>query len=436
MGSRERPGIFAPDFAEVPFWWDAAPRPRRPPEPVPARADVAVVGSGHTGLVAALTLARGGRGVVVLEAGVPGHGASSRNAGFVGRTLKHDFPAIAAHRGRAFAEAVYREVFAAYDFLRDLVAGEGLACHYVRGGRFLAALSARHYEHMARSLEERRKALGEPFAMIPRAEQHREIGSDAYHGGAVTEERASIHPGLYQLGLLERALAAGVRILSGTEVTGVQADGAGFAVATARGRMAARDVLVATNGYTGWATPWLRRRLVPFHGFMVATEPLPPSVVDRVLPRPRIVQDYNVNIFFVRRSPDGRRILFGGYTGGPARDLRAKAARLHAAMARLFPDLAGARLSHAWSGQCAATLDHLPHIGVRDGMHHALGYSFTGVPMGTWLGRKAALQILGDRDGATAFDGEPFPAAPFFTRHRWFVPMAMAYYDWQDRRGL
>jgi glycine/D-amino acid oxidase-like deaminating enzyme len=271
---------------------------------------------------------------------------------------------------------------------------------------------------------------------VPRAEQHREIGSDAYHGGAVTEERASIHPGLYQLGLLDRACAAGVRVLAGTPVTGLQADGAGVRVATARGTMAARNVLVATNGYTGPATPWLRRRVVPFHGFMIATEALPEATIDKVLPRPRIVQDYNVNIFFVRRAPDGRRILFGGYTGGPARDLRAKAARLHAEMVRLFPDLAGARLSHAWSGKCAATFDYLPHIGVRDGVHHALGYSYTGVPMGTWLGRKAALQILGDRDGATAFDGQPFPTAPLYTGNPWFVPLAMAYYDWQDRRGL
>ena len=77
--------IFAEDFRAEPWWWHAAPRPEEAPAPLPAETDVAIVGSGYTGLSCALTLARGGRDVAVLEADVPGFGASSRNAGFVGK---------------------------------------------------------------------------------------------------------------------------------------------------------------------------------------------------------------------------------------------------------------------------------------------------------------------------------------------------------------
>jgi glycine/D-amino acid oxidase-like deaminating enzyme len=168
----------------------------------------------------------------------------------------------------------------------------------------------------------------------------------------------------------------------------------------------------------------------------VATEPLPRERIERILPNARTVIEFTHNIFFMRRSPDGERLLFGGYTGGPVPSLAAMATRLHAALLRILPDLAGVRLSHAWTGRCAATFDLYPHIGVHDGVHYALGYCFAGVPMGSWMGMKAALKITGAADAGTSFDSLPFRTAPFYTGNPWFVPLVMKYYDWQDRRSL
>ncbi len=419
-----------------PYWWDIAPRISCVETLLPGRIDVAIVGSGYTGLVAAITLARAGRSVVVLDAEAPGHGASTRNAGFVGRALKDDFTDLIARHGLAFARRAYEEVWAAYAFVFQLVESESIPCHLERCGRFIPVFSQRQYDKLARELEVRNRYLDDPFEMVPKAEQHRFLGTDLYHGGSYGPERGAIHPGLYHQGLLERAAGAGATIVGWTPVTGVANDGKEVIVATTRGNVRARDVLVATNGYTGSASPWLRRRVVPFHGFMIATEPLAPEVIARALPQPRIVEDYRTNIDFVRRSPDGTRVLFGGRTGGPARDLGAKAQRLRECLVRLFPDLAGARISHAWTGRCAATFDSMPHIGLRDGVRYAMGFNYMGIPMGTWLGYKAALGILGRADAATAFDGRPFPTRVFYRGQPWFVPAVMAYYDWKDRAAV
>ena len=72
--------IFTDDVKFEPYWWDAAPRPKETPPELPARTDVAVVGSGYSGLSAALTLARGGRDVTVFEAGAVGPGPGPRAA--------------------------------------------------------------------------------------------------------------------------------------------------------------------------------------------------------------------------------------------------------------------------------------------------------------------------------------------------------------------
>jgi len=428
--------IFTTGFKETPFWWEAGPRLERPQAALPAQVDVAIVGAGFTGLVAGLTLARGGRSVAVLEAQRLGEGASSRNAGYIGRTLKHSFSSLIESRGLEGALAIYRDARAAYDFVYDLVEREGIQCHLRRSGRFMAALSPRHYDGMARELEIKRRHLGDEFAMVARGEQHRETGSDLFHGGAMIPEMGAIHPALYVNGLIAAVERAGAGLYDRAAVTSIAREAGGFLVATSRGAVRAKEVAIATNGYTGAATPWLRRRLIPFNGFMVATDVVPRALLDRVAPSDRTYHDWNNNLTYWRRAPDQDRLLLGWRTGSPTRDLKVKARRLKGRMDQILPDLKGTKLAHVWTGQCAATFDLWPHIGSHDGMHYGAGYCFAGVPMGSWFGYKLAQRILRANDAGTAFDGEGFPTRFYYRGWPWFRPLAVAKFDWEDRRGL
>ncbi|WP_119460047.1 NAD(P)/FAD-dependent oxidoreductase [Rhodospirillaceae bacterium SYSU D60014] len=422
------------DFKETPYWWEAAPLVKLAPVPVPARVDVAIVGGGLTGLNAARILARAGRSVAVFEAGDPGEGASSRNAGYVARTLKHSFLDLERQHGLDYAVTTYKEMQAAFDSVRDVIRDERIDCQFRIDGRYMPTASPAHYESMARELEARRRHLGSEFEMVPRRAQHRELATDLYHGGAVMPDLGGLHPGLYYRGLLDRARKAGATVVANTRVTGIDREpkGGGFTLATARGATQAREVIVATNGYTGRATPWLARRVVPFNGYMVATEPLPAELIGRVLPKDRTCIDSNHDPNFVRRSPDGERLLFGGLTGRRTDGLWPMAARLQALLERTLPDLKGVKLSHAWTGLCAGTFDFWPHVGARDGLHFAMGYNFAGVPMGTYLGQKVALKILGSPEARTVFD-RPFPTVPLYTGNPWFVPQVMRVFNWLDR---
>jgi glycine/D-amino acid oxidase-like deaminating enzyme len=88
-----------------PYWWSiAAPEPAAPVA-LAARYDVAIVGSGFTGLRAAVELLLAGRSVVILEREDPGFGASRRNAGYLGRAAKKTFSHLRHRHGADYALA-------------------------------------------------------------------------------------------------------------------------------------------------------------------------------------------------------------------------------------------------------------------------------------------------------------------------------------------
>lgn len=426
--------LFTVDFKAEPHWWDAAAPHHRRQDAPPAKVDVAIVGSGYTGLVAALHLARAGRSVAVIEANEAGSGASRRNAGYLGRTLKRSFTWLENHHGAEFATRVYRELDAARQFVFALVAELGIDCHIESCGRFIGANSLAHYTDLLRELEVMQRRLGFPYHAVSRNDLHKELASEAYVGGAVVPDLGAIHPALFHAGLLRAAEAAGVAVHTGIAFAGARETGDGFDLATSKGQIAARDLVMATNGYTPRFAEWLARRVIPFHGFMAATEELPAETMARLIPNRRTVIDSHVNINFIRPAPDARRILFGGLTGGPQPDLKAKGRDLHEMIRRLLPDLAQVKLSRVWSGQCAGTFDFMPHIGRQHGVWHALGYNFAGVPMGSYLGHKLALKIIGKEEGETVFGTTPFPTFPGYGGNPWFVPLAMRWFDWKDAR--
>ncbi|MDA8252204.1 MAG: FAD-binding oxidoreductase [Rhodospirillales bacterium] len=419
---------------DTPYWWDDAPL-SAVADALPKRIDVAVVGSGYTGLSAALTLARAGRSVAVLDAGVPGVGASARNGGMCGDMLKPSFDTLARRYGRARAVALFAEASEAFDFLEAFLAAEAIDCAYVRSGGFTGALKPAQYEAMARETAYLSRTIDLAADMVAKSAVRAEVGTDLYVGGRVLHRRGGLHPARYHAGLLARVRAAGAAVIGDCPVRGIDRSGDRFRLALAGAVLDARDVVVATNGYTARVTQALRRRVIPVTSYMIATETLSANLMATLMPKRRMLTDSNRLLCYFRPSPDNTRILFGGrpaYTEiGPAR----AAQRLARYMTALFPELRGVGLSHSWSGFIAYSFDRLPHVGLRDGMHYAMGYCGSGVVMATWLGRKAALRLLGDAEARSAFADLAHPTRPFYTGRPWFLPLVQAWYQGADAIG-
>ncbi|MFQ5954505.1 MAG: NAD(P)/FAD-dependent oxidoreductase [Kiloniellales bacterium] len=419
-----------------PYWWEAAPLPEPDEQPLPRETDVAIVGAGFTGLSAALTLTRAGRRVQVFDKDRPGEGASSRNGGIASGNIRTSFSKMVAAMGLERAKAIYGEGKRAREDLARFLDSERIDCDFALVGRFTGATTPAHYEQMAREAQFMHRHLGIATYAVPKAEQHAELGTDFYHGGVVRPDIGGLHPGRFHAGLLAAASAAGAVVHGRTAVTGVRRDGRGFEVRTARGVIGAGDVLVCTNGYTGGVTPWLRRRIVPIPSQIIATAPLMPELMRRLMPKRRMIGESRNLYHYYRPSPDGTRIVFGGRRGAETDDPFVKYRHLRRGLVAIFPELHSVAITHSWWGYTGYTFDFLPKLAVHEGVHYACGFCGSGVVWARWLGRKAALRILGDADAKTVFDEMPFRTRPLYNGRPWFLPAMIGWYRLKDSLGM
>jgi len=430
---------FAADFRAAPYWWDAA-EPVERAATLPAEAEVAIVGGGYAGLSAALTLRRLGHQPVVLDAERIGWGASSRNGGMVSGGLKVASGNLEKTLGAEQARAVVGAAAASFPFIEELIARENIDCDYVRCGRFVPAWTPGHYRALEAKVASVAEATGLPARMLPRARQREELGSDHYFGGMVAEATGSLHPGKYARGLADAAARAGATLVGGVRVQSIERSGSGARIVTDKGEVRAAAVLVATNGYSkapggAVAMPWLARRLVPVASYIIATEKLGRERVRELFPNLRMIADTKRVLNYFRPSPDGERLLWGGRasfrSGGAAAEEAAPT--LYRTMTEVFPQIRGVKITHAWTGYVAFTLDGLPHIGEQDGIHFAAGCQGSGVAMASWLGHQVALKLAKAANAPFALDLQHFAALPLYDGRPWFLPIIGEYYRLRDR---
>ena len=232
--------------------------------------------------------------------------------------------------------------------------------------------------------------------------------------------------------MAEVAIKYGANLFEGCGVFKIEPTSNGFALRTTKGDCKAKEVLVATNGYTDQLVPGLKPRIFAAGSYIIVTEPLSAELQAEISPKGRMFWDSKWFLNYFRLTPDGR-LLWGGRNNMSTRlDLVKSSQMLRAGMLRAFPQLKGIPVSHTWSGQLGLTFDLMPHIGRVDGIFYALGHGGHGLHTALLLGREVA-QLLSGEKTSSPFMEIPHQTHFFYRNEPWFLPLAalnLRFRDW------
>lgn len=414
--------------------WRLSSPPLLPCPPLQQRveADVAVIGGGFTGQMAAITLREAGKSVVVIDAAEPGWGASGRNNGQVIPGFKWDPDEIVERYGRD-GEALVAWGGDAPRLVFETIERLGIDCSPVRKGWIQPAYTDVATKRIERRCAQwaRRDACVEMLApeSLPQL-----LGTLIFQAGWVDRRGGSVNPLAYARGLAKAAIELGASVHAGTSARTMRRERGRWLVDCTNGaQIDARQVVVATAAYASDVVPGLSRSMVPVRTAQVATAPLGARMLETILPGRQCASDTRRLLTSFRISPDNRLVM-GGSGATATLDHSSIVPRLHAAAKEMWGHLGPLEWEFAWSGFFAVTNDHMPHIHeTADGVICALGCNGRGIGISSAMGKLMAERLLGK--DAREMPLKPIPMRPFaFHAFRTLgVAIATRYHGMRDR---
>lgn len=423
---------------QAPFWVEDHPRPAGlGSDELPAEIDYLVVGSGLTGLSAALRLAEAGKQVAVIDSGEIAGGASSINGGMVSPDVKAGIDTVHAYYGPRVAADMWESTVRSVELVKELSRRSAIDAVTHRGGMAALGRGGKQLRAFDRKLEWYREKFGVDWEVVDAREIDRIVGGDSFNVALYQPASLGVHPARLVFGLAGEVAQAGAKLVSHCPARSMERTRKGMTVSTGRGVAHAGDVILATNGYTTRApSRELARLVVPVGSYIIVTEPVGKEMADSVFPGGAMTYTPKRLLNYMRRTHDDRILVGGRRNLRPGLDLEASAEDLRQAMVRFWPQLEDARVSHVWGGRVGVPFDLIPHIGRVDGAWYALGYAGHGVALALQVGHELAGMLIGE-DPTSVYATIPHNGRFYYTgRSAWFLTPASLLYRALDRIGV
>jgi glycine/D-amino acid oxidase-like deaminating enzyme len=377
--------------------WEITAPPAPPTSPLKgeARADVAIIGCGYTGLSTALHCAEAGAKVVALEAVEVGFGGAGRNVGLVNAGMWLAPDDVATRLGGDYGERLLKLLGDGPSEVEALINKHRLACEFVHNGTLHCAIG----QSGLAKIEERCaqwSVRGAPVKILSREETARRIGVDMYAGSLLDSRAGTIQPLAYARGLAGAALVAGAIIHTQSPVRSAEQTGKVWTLKTDSGAVAANWVVVATDSYAeGAQWPQGKREQIRVPYFNFATRPLAPELAASILPGREGCWDTRMIMNSFRFDQAGR-FLFGSIGALRVAGLEVHRAWARRALKKTFPQIGEVEFEAQWYGMMGMTSNALPRFHrLAENVISFSGYNGRGIGTGTVFGRLLAEHVLG-----------------------------------------
>ncbi|HXV70352.1 MAG TPA: FAD-binding oxidoreductase [Acidimicrobiia bacterium] len=420
----------------VPFWVDDHPRPEGLTSDLPQQTDYLIVGSGLTGLSAAMRLSTSGERVTVIDAGEIASGASSINGGMVSPDVKAGIDTIYATYGPKIGHDMWQSTMRSVELVRELAKRPDIDALTHEAGMAALGRGPKKLKEFDRTVAWYRNKFGVDWRVHDARDIAELVGGDSFNVAMYEPEGFGVHPARLAFGLARLVQSLGVTLVDGCEATAMEKTTAGLRVQTSQGAIQARDVILATNGYTTRRpSRELARLVVPIGSYIVVTEPVGEQRAKRVFPTGAMTYTRKRLLHYMRRTHDDRILLGGRRSLHTGLDLNDSGADLRNALVGYWPELEDVEITHVWGGKLAVPFDLTPHIGRVDGAWYAVGYAGHGVGLSCQLGHELAGMLLGE-DPPSVYSQIAHNGRFYHTGGKpWFLTPASHLYRLLDKIG-
>jgi gamma-glutamylputrescine oxidase len=398
-----------------------------------ASCDVAIVGGGLAGLSAAIELAQRGHSVRVLEAREVGFGASGRNGGQAIHGLACDIGEIERQLGTEEARRVFGMSVEALDLIRARCRQFAIDADW-RDGFLGVAVNERKARELLAGAEHLATRYAYPMTVATGAQAKQWTASPRYVAAVHDAKSGHLHPLKYTRGLARAAARLSVCIHENTPVSALQ-HGQRPTLLTPKGRVTARQVLLAGNVYLQGIAPQLESRIMPVGTYIVASEPVGEATAKQLIPSLSAVCDNNFVLDYFRFAAD-TSLLYGGRVSYSTATPMNLADSMRRRMVQTFPQLAGTKITHAWGGFVDISMNRAPDFGrlpQSPNVYYLQGFSGHGLALTGLAGRLVAEAISGDAgrfDTFARIRHRPFPGGRLLRMPA--LVLGMAWYRLRD----
>jgi len=405
------------------FWMaDAGPIPEDDgPVNSDIEVDVAIIGSGYTGLTTAIYLAEEhGIKATILEANSVSFGCSTRNGGQAqcasGRLKRSQWIDRYGHEG---ALKLHDEICDAMENFKDII--ENIDCDAEHGGHLYIAHSSSAADALKQEVKVHNEVFNFPSKFIEKDDLRENYVNDQESHGAMWEpEGISIQPAKLAFGYVNKARLLGVKIHTSSPVSGWKTINGVHHLQTPNGIVKANRVAIATGGYTSQTLhKTTKNKIMPVLSNNMVTRVLTDEELESVGIKTGIpLTDTRVLRHYYRLLPSNRLQIGSrsAITGKRAPDKKYQT-MLEEDLYKKFPILKGIEIEYSWWGWVDVSHDMMPRITQPDpneSIFYALGYGGNGVMYSAQAGRRLAELVAGKTlpEGVPFFGNQlPYPMA-------------------------